>query len=101
VKLHAGGITLVELLVVLVLLGIAASVVGLAFGSSQRQAMATTVRDELNAARDSAIRSGHPLTLQTRGLNSDHWMTALPDGRIIADSALAIDRFSGDDDAAR
>ena|SRR5690242_5901171 len=100
-KTHADGITLVELLVVLVLLSIAASVVGLSLGNATRQAMATTVRDELNAARDSAIRSGHPFTLQTHGLNSDHWITALPDGRVIADSTLAIDRFSGDDDAAR
>jgi prepilin-type N-terminal cleavage/methylation domain-containing protein len=95
------GITLVELLVVLVLIGVAASVVGLALGSASRPMVARSVRDEVNAARDSAIRSGHPLTLQMRGPDSGHAITALPDGLVIADSTLGIDRFSGDSDAAQ
>ena len=96
----AKGVTLVELLVVLVLIAIAASVVGLALGTAMHPAAAKSVRAEVNAARDSAIRVGQPLTLQIVGVDSGGAITVLPDGRVIADSALAIDRFTGDRHAA-
>lgn len=95
------GLTLVELLVVLVLIGLSASVVGLALGTSTASTTDTSLRDQVTVARDSAIRAGRPVTVRLRGRDVGDALTALPDGRVIADSALAIDRLSGDEDAAR
>lgn len=97
----ARGLTLVELLVVLVLIGLSASVVGLALDTRTAPTAVTSLHDLVTVARDSAIRAGRPVTVRLRGRDAGDALTALPDGRVIADSALAIDRLSGDDDATR
>lgn len=98
---RAPGVTLVELLVVLILIGLAASVVGLTLGSATRSISSRSQREDVTAARDSAIRTGRPLTVWIHGNTVKSEITALPDGRVIADTVLPIDRLSGDTDDTR
>jgi len=80
--------TLVELVVVLVLLAILASIAGLAFKAtgSLREAPAQEIR--LERAQDSATRTGRRVTVTLgTGVHATE-ATALPDGRVIADSTL-------------
>lgn len=90
------AVTLVELLIVLVLLGLMAGVVGLTIQTVPRPATTDPVLAAVNAARDSAIRTGHAVTvtLHVGGVERD--ATAEPDGHILADSALHIDPLTGE-----
>ena len=88
------GSTLIEMLVTLALLGIIASVATLGIRRVTRPApndpmtiMADTV--------DAVIASGHPTTLQFIVSGRPALATINPDGSIIADSALHVDRFTG------
>jgi len=101
VRERARGLTLVELLVVLMIIGLTTSVVALALGSATRSTETDSLRDEITAARDSAIRTSRPVTERIGGSHGRIEITALPDGRVIADSALSVDRLSGDSDVTR
>lgn len=97
------GVTMIELLVVLAILGVLGGVVGLAVRNA-----APVVPNSLegaqalvSAARREAIHEGRTVTLTVR-LRSErskrvttHEVVALPDGSVIADSTLAIARLSG------
>jgi prepilin-type N-terminal cleavage/methylation domain-containing protein len=89
------GHTLLELLIVLAILGVVAGVTGLAF----RRPTAPTPVDSVDAriadARRDAIRSGHSVTITAVHAGLPMAVTAHPDGRVIADTALAIDHLSG------
>ena len=94
------GITLVELTVTLALLGLLAGVVGLALHTAARvPAIDASAIDasaaRLLAARDSAVRFGVSVTVALTVDGHAHVATALPDGRVVADSAFAIDGLSG------
>jgi len=93
------GVTLVELLVVLALLGILSGVVGLTLRSAQPPATADPVRAAVALARDSSIRSGHAVSIVLATDSQPYDVTALPDGRIIGDKRLATDTLTGQDDA--
>ena len=88
------GMTLVELLVVLVLLGLAASVVGLSLERWDR----TVTSDPLAAAtaelRRAAIDSARTITRTIVLDSTPRLITALPDGSVLT-SLDAIDRFTG------
>ena len=89
------GVTLLELMVVLVLLSILASVVVLSIRAMpQAQPFDQTNRKVL-AARDSALRLGHPVTVSAEVAGAQHVATAFPDGRVIADTAFHFDELSG------
>ena len=89
------GATLLELMVVLVLLSVLASVVVLAIRSTpQSRALDSTTRFVL-AARDSSLRTGHPVSVVVSVSGIEHAATAFPDGRVEADSALQFDPLSG------
>ena len=89
------GVTLLELMVVLVLLSVLASVVVLAIRSTPRSRPLDLANRQLLAARDSALRFGHPVTVNVEVAGSQRVATALPDGRVIADTALHFDELSG------
>lgn len=89
------GVTLVELLVVLLLLGLLSGVVGLTLGSTPHVAALDPVMVEVLAARDSALRVGHPVTISLIIDGGSHRATAFPDGRVLTDAPLDIDPLSG------
>jgi type II secretory pathway pseudopilin PulG len=77
------GVTVLELLVLLTILGVLLGVSGLAIGSLQMPREAQGVAD-LRAARGAAIRSGMPQLAYN--------VLFLPDGRAIGP---AVDPFTG------
>ena len=89
------GVTLIELIVVLVILSIVAGVVALAMRAAPiaRPPDASTTR--VLAMRDSALRVGRRLTMTMVIGGVEHSATAYPDGRVVADSAFHVDPLSG------
>ena len=89
------GVTLVEMLVFLVLLGLLAGVVGLTLRTARPVTTVSPVAAQIAAARDSAIRSGRAVTiaLTVGGWHRD--ATAYPDGQVAADSGLGVDPLTG------
>ena len=88
------GATLVELVVTVSLLGLVASVTTLAARRITRpdpNGPATIVADSL----DAVLSSGRPMTLQFIVGGRPLLATIGPDGGVVADSALHIDRFTG------
>jgi prepilin-type N-terminal cleavage/methylation domain-containing protein len=86
--MNTRGVTMVELLVVLVLLGLMAGVVGLAWRPSPTRA----AESPLIAARQRAIQSGIPTPVQ---LSDTLTVIAMPDGSVIGAGALSIDPLTG------
>jgi prepilin-type N-terminal cleavage/methylation domain-containing protein len=88
------GVTLVELMVVLALLGVVAGVAGVALQSTSR----VPENDALaivTAARTEALRTGRPVTVEVRLDGRPRAVTAWPDGSVIADESLGVDRLTG------
>jgi len=89
------GVTLIELLVVLVLLGILSGVVVMSITTTEPPAQSKAIA-EVRDARERALRSGRPVAITLRDdSGSARPMVALPDGSVIADSALRLDRLAG------
>jgi prepilin-type N-terminal cleavage/methylation domain-containing protein len=92
------GITLAELLVVIVILGITAGITGLAFARSPARAGAVNpVTQAITDARAEALRTGHAVTITIGVHGKPLAATAFPDGSVVADSALGVDHFTGKD----
>lgn len=88
------GTTLIELVVSVALLGLIASIATLAARRIPRPdptAPATIVADSL----ESVLSSGRPMTLQFFVDGRPVLATLEPDGSVLADSVLRIDRFTG------
>jgi len=88
------GSTLIELLVTLTLLGILASVTTLAIRRMTPLAPEdpmTIIADTINAV----MKSGQPATLTLIVNGRPALATLNPDGSIVADTVLHIDRFTG------
>lgn len=93
------AVTLVELLVVLVLIGIVAGVTGLTMHTAKPVTANDPITSAISAARDSAIRSGRSVTIDLYSAHAQRAVTAGPDGRVAADSALDVDPLTGARDA--
>lgn len=89
------GVTLVELLVVIMLMGLLAGVVGLTMNSTPGTAALDPATARVMAARDSALRTSHPVTIRLTVEQAAHYATAFPDGRVLTDAPLGIDALSG------
>src|SRR5690242_17553113 len=89
------GVTLIELMVVILLLGLLAGVVGLTMGSTPSVGSLDPTTVAVLQARDSALRTGHPVTIAFSDEGSAHHATAYPDGRVITDALIGIDPLSG------
>jgi len=87
------GFTLVELMVVVVLLGLMAGVVGLAWRPNP--ANREHHRDSIAEARHRALESGTPVRLQITVDGKTYAIAALPDGRLIAPDSLRLDPLTG------
>jgi prepilin-type N-terminal cleavage/methylation domain-containing protein len=85
--MRASGVTLVELLIALTILGVLLGVTGLAIASLQSPRASQELID-LREARTRAIRSGVP--------RHEHGVLFLPDGRAIG---RAVDPLTGVPDA--
>jgi prepilin-type N-terminal cleavage/methylation domain-containing protein len=85
------GFTLVEMIVALAILAVTASIAAVAF----RDASAP-VRDRaaaVAAARERAIEMRRPITFSPDSGRTE--LRALPDGRVLGDSASAVDPLTG------
>lgn len=105
------GVTLIELAVALVIIGIMLTVVSLQWSDpgSVRVEEPGTVAAWVAEARGRAIATGSPQTLRLRvsddgdravleerpGLGAVRRLTAYPDGSVVADSGLPVDRLTG------
>lgn len=89
------GSTLLELLVVLTIVAIIAGVTGLSFRAPENHALTNPAEVRIADARREAIRSGRAVTVITWRDEQPITATAHPDGRVVADTGVAIDRFSG------
>jgi prepilin-type N-terminal cleavage/methylation domain-containing protein len=89
------GVTLVELLVTLTLLGLMAGIAGLALHAAPALPMVEPVLARALAARDSAVRMGHPVSIALAPEGHVYHVTAFPDGRMLTDAPLPIDPLSG------
>lgn len=98
-----GGVTLMELLVALTLLSLMAGMVALAWRRAPAVPRVGAVTARVLSARDSALRTGHPVTIwvvdSMAGADGVE-ATALPDGRVLAAAALAINPMTGRPDRA-
>ncbi len=94
---------MIELIVVLAIMGVMAGVVGLAVAQWDTPAEVRaldTAQAAIADARRRAVRSGKPVTVAisldtVAPLTTPLLATAFPDGSVIADAALSIDRFTG------
>jgi prepilin-type N-terminal cleavage/methylation domain-containing protein len=93
------GITLVELLVVLAIMAIAATLVALEPPRARHSTAGDLVNQQIAAARRAALDSGHAVTVAPRDSNEPLRATAFPDGSVVADPRAHIDRFSGAPDS--
>ena len=86
------GVTLVELLVVIVILALVTGVSGLAFASLRVPRASALVRTA-RVARAEAIRAGRPVSLRLDSLRRRPVILFLPDGRAVG---RAADPLTGD-----
>ncbi len=89
------GVTLVELIVVLAILGLMAGVVGLSAPHTGWPTETDPWTAAIEAAREAAIDSGRTVTIALRVRDSVREATALPDGSVIVSGAPIVDRLSG------
>jgi prepilin-type N-terminal cleavage/methylation domain-containing protein len=93
------GVTLIELIVVIAILGVMAGVATLGLRTVRKTDQVDVATALISATRDSALRTGRPATtaIPAAALPSGIavLVTALPDGRVIAPRALGIDALSG------
>ena len=87
----AGGVTLVEMHVVLVIIGVLATTTGLAFSNARLESKPSK-QASLNALRTRSILDEHPVQLRYGDPTLQTAVLVLPDGRVIGDG---IDPLTG------
>jgi len=87
------GVTLIELMVVIVALAIMASVVSLA--TRARPTRRNDVGAQISAARTSALSTGRPVNVLVQSSSGVHVLTALPDGSVLADGSVHVNPLTG------
>jgi prepilin-type N-terminal cleavage/methylation domain-containing protein len=96
------GVTLLELTVTIAIIAIIAGVVGLAVARTPSAPPDKQLAAAIRRLRTAAVRSGRPVAIDLSYRAARYTVTALPDGRILADSIFGIDPFSGQvEDASR
>ena len=89
------GVTLVELLVVLALLGVGAALTALAFRVDRSTDPQGRDAERITAARREAVEQGALVRLVLADSTGMRALVVLPDGSIIADKGVAVDRLTG------
>lgn len=86
------GATLVELIVVLAIIGLAFAIVGVAMRDRRVVArpadVSSQLREELSRGRRAALRSGKRVMIVERYKGDSYAATAWPDGRVVGDSVI-------------
>jgi prepilin-type N-terminal cleavage/methylation domain-containing protein len=90
------GVTLIELIVVLAIVSIMAGVTTLAFRRAEMTPQVAPWVSAIAAARRTAVDSGRTVSLTVRVGDTVYAATALPDGSVVADAALGVDRITGE-----
>lgn len=85
------GMTLIEVLIAVVLLGILMSVTV----PGSRRSVGDPSRDSVQEARGQAVQTGRRARIVVQLDSVAHIVTADPDGSVLVDSLLDIDRLSG------
>lgn len=88
------GTTLLELIIALVLLSLLTAVVSVAAHRTSRPTPDLATR--VDSLRERAFRSGRPQRAEFHDAGRYGAILVLPTGRIIADSTLRVDTFTGD-----
>ena len=84
------GVTLIELITVLVVLGVLAGVSALSARIGASPVAANNPSALIRRARERAVRTGHPVTVTSDG--GVAWSaTAYPDGCVVTDAPFATD----------
>ena len=87
------GVTLIELLIVVVVLGMVSSVAMLALPG--KVAPPDDTRHRIADARTRALRTGRPVSVVLQLDSVFSLATAMPDGSVLADPMARIDRLTG------
>ena len=96
------GVTLLELMVAIAILGVAASVAGLALSLDSEPDPAAARAEKIVAARREALESGRAVGFVVSMEDGRVVeLRALPDGRVLGDTAAAVDALTGRPHAAR
>jgi prepilin-type N-terminal cleavage/methylation domain-containing protein len=92
-RLRFAGATLMELIVVLAIIGLAFAIVGVAMRNRRAVARPTEassqLREELSRGRRAALRSGTRVIMTERYKGDSYSATAWPDGRVVGDSVIS------------
>jgi prepilin-type N-terminal cleavage/methylation domain-containing protein len=94
--MNRSGVTLIELIVVLAIIAIMAGVTTLAFRRADMTPRVAPWVSAIAAARRTAVDSDRTVSLTVRVGDKVYAATALPDGSVVADAALRIDRLTGE-----
>jgi prepilin-type N-terminal cleavage/methylation domain-containing protein len=89
------GVTLVEFIVVLAIISIIAGVTTLAFRRVEVSPGVPPWVSAVAQARRTALDSARAVSLTIRIGDAVYAATALPDGSVVADAVLSIDRLTG------
>lgn len=89
------GVTLAELMVVIIILGLMAGVVGLSLRPAAARDAGVKNEQEIAAARHQALRSGRTVRIQMTIDGRSFTVAALPDGRVLAPTDLRVDALTG------
>ena len=85
------GVTLVELLVAIVIVGLLAGVVGLAARRAPQPDEAERLAAAVASARRTALQTGHPVTIELHIDGDVHAITARPDGGACLDVSFSLE----------
>ncbi len=90
------GVTLVELMVVLAILGVVAGVAGVSVIAAPRTVTVDETTAAIATARRDALAGGQSVTISVpRPERAPMTITALPDGSVVADTSLRLERLTG------
>ena len=88
------GVTLIELIVVIALLGLIAGMTTVSFQAGGG-AHTPSLAQRIAIARGDAIRTGQPVELASTDSVGTHLLRALPDGRVLGEPSTGVDVTTG------
>lgn len=95
------GTTLIELIIVISILGMAMTFVGLALRSTHFSFEEPPEITVLREARRTALVTGKSVTVSVMIEGVHHEAIVFPDGSVVADSGFRVDRWTGRRDRER